>query len=61
MGAAEGRHHLAAACVRRRGLHQHLKTSHAGWLQKIEQSKQMDKDAETELTNAITAFKKSFA
>jgi F-type H+-transporting ATPase subunit alpha len=43
-----------------RGLHQHLKTSHAGLLQKIEDAKQMDKDAETELTNAITAFKKSF-
>ena len=30
-------------------------------LDKIEQSKALDKDAEAELTNAITAFKKSFA
>ena len=43
------------------GLHTHLKTSHAGLLAKIEDSKQLDKDAETELTNALTAFKKSFA
>ncbi len=43
------------------GLHQHLKTSHAALLKKIEDSKQLDKDAEAELTGAITAFKKSFA
>ena len=30
-------------------------------LDKIEQSKALDKEAEAELTNAITAFKKSFA
>ena len=43
------------------GLHQFLKTSHAALLDKIEQSKALDKDAEAELTSAITAFKKSFA
>jgi F-type H+-transporting ATPase subunit alpha len=43
------------------GLHQHLKSSHAALLQKLETDKAMDKDAEAELTNAITAFKKSFA
>jgi F-type H+-transporting ATPase subunit alpha len=43
------------------GLHQFLKTSHAGLLKKIEDSKQLDKDAEAELTSAVTAFKKSFA
>jgi F-type H+-transporting ATPase subunit alpha len=43
------------------GLHQHLKTSHAGLLKKIEDSKQLDKDAEAELSGAIAAFKKSFA
>src|SRR4030088_2016008 len=43
------------------GLHTHLKTSHAGLLKKIEDSKQLDKDAEAELTAAVTAFKKSFA
>ena len=43
------------------GLHQFLKTSHAALLKKIEDSKQLDKDAEAELTTAITAFKKSFA
>jgi F-type H+-transporting ATPase subunit alpha len=42
------------------GLHQHLKSSHAALLQKLENDKAMDKDAEAELTNAITAFKKSF-
>src|SRR5487761_2334023 len=41
------------------GLHTHLKTSHAAMLKKIEDSKALDKDAEAELTNAITAFKKS--
>ena len=35
--------------------------SHAALLDKIEQSKALDKEAEAELTNAITAFKKSFA
>jgi F-type H+-transporting ATPase subunit alpha len=43
------------------GLHTHLKTSHAALLKKIEDSKQLDKEAEAELSAAITAFKKSFA
>jgi len=43
------------------GLHTHLKTSHAGLLAKIEESKQLDTDAEAELTSAVTAFQKSFA
>jgi F-type H+-transporting ATPase subunit alpha len=43
------------------GLHQHLKSSHAALLQKLESDKAMDKDAEGELTRAIEAFKKSFA
>jgi len=43
------------------GLHTHLKTSHAGLMKKIEDSKALDKDGETELSGAITAFKKSFA
>ena len=43
------------------GLHTHLKTSHAGLLAKIEETKQLDKDAEAELTNAVAAFQKSFA
>jgi F-type H+-transporting ATPase subunit alpha len=43
------------------GLHTHLKTSNAALLKKIEDSKALDKEAEAELTTAITAFKKSFA
>jgi F-type H+-transporting ATPase subunit alpha len=43
------------------GLHQFLKTSHAALLQKLEDAKAMDKDAEAELNAAITSFKKSFA
>jgi F-type H+-transporting ATPase subunit alpha len=43
------------------GLHLHLKTSHADLLKKIEDSKALDKDAEGELSAAVTAFKKSFA
>ena len=43
------------------GLHTHLKTSHAALLAKIEDTKQLDKDAEAELTAATAAFKKSFA
>jgi F-type H+-transporting ATPase subunit alpha len=43
------------------GLHQHLKSSHAALLAKLDNEKAMDKAAEDELTNAITAFKKSFA
>ena len=42
------------------GLHQHLKSSHAALLSKLEQDKAMDKAAEQELTDAVTAFKKSF-
>jgi F-type H+-transporting ATPase subunit alpha len=42
------------------GLHQHLKSSHAALLAKLEADKAMDKAAEEELTNAVTAFKKSF-
>src|SRR5438309_6077220 len=43
------------------GLHQHLKTSHAALLKKIEDSKQMDKDVEAELSSAVGAVMKSFA
>jgi F-type H+-transporting ATPase subunit alpha len=43
------------------GLHQFLKSSHAALLDKIEKAKALDKDAEAELTAAITSFKKSFA
>ncbi len=43
------------------GLHTHLKASHADLLKKLEQDKAMDKGAEAEMTEAVTAFKKSFA
>ena len=44
------------------GLHQFLKSSHGALLDKIEQAKALDKDAEAELnTERSTAFKKSFA
>src|SRR6476646_10394857 len=43
------------------GLHTHLKTSHAALLQKMEQKKELDKDAEAELSIAVAAFQKSFA
>jgi F-type H+-transporting ATPase subunit alpha len=43
------------------GLHTHLKTSHAALVKKIEDSKQLDKDTEAELSAAVAAFKKSFA
>jgi F-type H+-transporting ATPase subunit alpha len=43
------------------GLHQHLKSSHAALLAKLDHDKAMDKAAEEELTAAVTAFKKSFA
>jgi F-type H+-transporting ATPase subunit alpha len=43
------------------GLHQFLKTSHAGLLKKIEDAKALDKDSEAELSSAVAAFKKSFA
>ncbi len=42
------------------GLHNFMKTSHAALLDKIEQTKQLDKDAEAELANAVTEFKKTF-
>src|SRR5512139_872464 len=42
------------------GLHQHLKTSHAALLAKLDKDKAMDKSAEEELTAAIVSFKKSF-
>ncbi|MBV8665206.1 MAG: F0F1 ATP synthase subunit alpha, partial [Burkholderiaceae bacterium] len=42
------------------GLHSHMKTSHADLLKKIEDTKQLDKDAEAALAAAIAAFKKSF-
>ena len=43
------------------GLHQHLKSSHAALLAKLENDKAMDKAAEEELGNAIAAFKNTFA
>jgi len=43
------------------GLHQHLKSSHAALLARLESDKAMDKSAEEELSGALTAFKKSFA
>jgi F-type H+-transporting ATPase subunit alpha len=43
-----------------RGLHQHLRSSHAVLLAKLEADKAMDKAGEDELTQAIAAFKKSF-
>ena len=42
------------------GLHQHLRSSHAALLAKLENDRAMDKGAEEELASAITAFKKSF-
>jgi F-type H+-transporting ATPase subunit alpha len=41
-------------------LHNFMKTSHAALLQKIEETKQLDKDGEAELAAAIANFKKSF-
>jgi len=43
------------------GLHAYLKDKHAPLLAKLEASKALDKEAETELTAAVGAFKKSFA
>jgi F-type H+-transporting ATPase subunit alpha len=43
------------------GLHQFLKTSHAGLLKKIEDTKKLDDESKAELKSAIGAFKKSFA
>jgi F-type H+-transporting ATPase subunit alpha len=37
-----------------------MKTSHAAQLQKIEETKQLDKDGEAALAAAIADFKKSF-
>jgi F-type H+-transporting ATPase subunit alpha len=42
------------------GLHQHLRSSHAALMAKLENDRAMDKGAEEELASAITAFKKSF-
>ena len=43
------------------GLHAYLKDKHAALLNKVEDSRALDKDAEAELTQAVTEFKKSFA
>ena len=43
------------------GLHGWLKDNNAALMAKLEANKAMDKDAEAELTAAVTAFKKSFA
>ena len=43
------------------GLHAFLKDKHAALLSKLEADRAMDKDAETQLNDAIGAFKKSFA
>jgi F-type H+-transporting ATPase subunit alpha len=43
------------------GLHGYLKDKHAALLSKLETSKALDKDAETELSAAVGAFKKTFA
>ena len=45
------------------GLHQFLKTSHAALLERLEANRAFDKEGkdEAELTQAITAFKKTFA
>ncbi len=44
------------------GLHQYLKTSHGALLDRLQQNRAFDKEGkdEAELTQAITAFKKSF-
>jgi F-type H+-transporting ATPase subunit alpha len=42
------------------GLHNFLKTSHAALLQKMEDSKQLDKDSDEQLAKAVADFKKSF-
>ncbi|HYD78888.1 MAG TPA: F0F1 ATP synthase subunit alpha [Paucimonas sp.] len=41
-------------------LHNFMKTSHSALLSKIEETKQLDKDAEAELAAAIASFKKTF-
>lgn len=43
------------------GLHQHLQTSHAEWIETVAKEKALSKDSEAELTQAIESFKKSFA
>jgi len=45
------------------GLHQFLKASHGDLLGRLEKNRAFDKEGkdEAELTQAITAFKKSFA
>jgi F-type H+-transporting ATPase subunit alpha len=43
------------------GMHAYLKDKHAALLAKLEAAKAMDKDAETELSAALAAFKKNFA
>ena len=43
------------------GLHGWLKDKHAALLSKLEKDKAMDKDAESQLTAAVEAFKKTFA
>src|SRR3569832_695929 len=42
------------------GLHNFMKTSHGALLQKVEDTKQLDKDGEAELAAAIANFKKTF-
>lgn len=43
------------------GLHQYLKSSHAALLEKMENERALDKDADAQLSAALAAFKKSFA
>ena len=43
------------------GLHAHLKDKSAALLAKLESTQALDKEAEAELTAAVTAFKKNFA
>jgi len=43
------------------GVHDFVKTSHAALLQKIEDTKQLDKESEAALAAAIADFKKSGA
>ena len=43
------------------GVHDFMKTKHAALLQKIEETKQLDKDGEAQLSSAIADFKKSGA
>ena len=42
------------------GLHGFMKSSHAALLQKIEDTKKLEKDDEAALADAIADFKKSF-